>query len=311
MKCVKKLKALVLLFIGLVSMVANGQQDPNFNLYRYHMNVINPAYAGAQGETFLASSIRRQWTNIQDAPETQIVSFGTPVAHRLGLGVSMINESSFVEKQTFATVDASYELPFSAGSTLYLGLKAGGNFYSVNASGLETYNINSDPSLQDISNFSPNIGVGAYWTAEGYYLSLSVPRLLSSEKVKAEDGMASTVTDRPHLYLSGGYDIDLSGEWTLEPSTLLRYVSGAPASLELTAMTDYKQILKFGLSYRTDKAMAGLVKLNLWNQFDLGYAYETQFGKQVIANAGNTHELFLRYRFNTAVVRTIADASED
>ncbi len=76
-------------------------------------------------------------------------------------------------------------------------------------------------------------------------------------------------------------------------------------------MTDYNRIVKFGLSNRTDKAMAGLIKLNLWNQFDLGYAYETQFGKQVIANAGNTHKLFLRYRINTAVVRTIADASGD
>lgn len=43
-----------------------------------------------------------------------------------------------------------------------MGIKAGGNTYEVNTSGLKTYNIVSDPNLQPISRFNPNVGVGFY-----------------------------------------------------------------------------------------------------------------------------------------------------
>lgn len=273
------------------------QQESTFSLYRFHMNMINPAYAGAEDATMLTSSWRKQWTNIADAPETQAVSFGMPTGEKLGMGLTFINDRSFVERQSFIAADFSYRLDLGATKTLYLGVKAGGNFYSLNTSGLETYNINSDPSLTDISSFSPNIGTGVFLLGSSYFISLSVPRLLSSEKAKTENGTASAVTDRPHVYLGGGYNIPLSLDYTFEPSAMLRYVSAAPASLELTMAVDYRQMIKAGMAYRSDNSMAGLFSLNIKDTFDLGYAYEVMMGGTSIANAGSTHEIFLRYRF--------------
>ena len=73
------------------------QQETTFSLYRYHMNMVNPAYAGVDGQTVFTGSVRRQWTGVDQAPETQAVSFGTSVGKNLGLGISVVNDKVFVE----------------------------------------------------------------------------------------------------------------------------------------------------------------------------------------------------------------------
>ncbi len=77
------------------------QQEVNYTLYRYHLNLINPATTGTQGASFLNTSLRTQWVGIEDAPETQAISIGRPHANnRLGTGFSVINDRTFVENQT-------------------------------------------------------------------------------------------------------------------------------------------------------------------------------------------------------------------
>ena len=56
------------------------QQQPNYALYRYTMNAINPAYAGADGVSRLTANFRSQWVSVEDAPETQTLFFETSLA---------------------------------------------------------------------------------------------------------------------------------------------------------------------------------------------------------------------------------------
>lgn len=63
-----------------------------------------------------------------------------------------------------------------------------------------------------------------YLTHKDFYISLSAPRLLDSKKSDLVEGRATTVADRIHVYLSGGYDVDISSDLTLRPSIMLRNV---------------------------------------------------------------------------------------
>src|SRR6478752_7278448 len=100
------LVSMLLFFSGVVF----AQQQSIFTLYRYHMNLVNPAYAGVGDQTFLTASFRSQWTGVKNAPETQAVSFGTGVGHNLGLGLSMVNDRTFIEKQIMVGIDFSYKI---------------------------------------------------------------------------------------------------------------------------------------------------------------------------------------------------------
>src|SRR5690606_28447645 len=115
-------------------------------------------------------------------PETKTVSFGTPLGKNVGIGISVVNDKTFVENQTVFGIDFSYHLKMNDATDLYLGIKAGGNFYDVNTTGLETYNIIEDPALGSISNFNPNIGAGVLLKHDKWYASLSVPKLLSTTR---------------------------------------------------------------------------------------------------------------------------------
>lgn len=274
------------------------QQESLITQFTEHMNIINPAHVGADGETVFTSTIRSQWTGIKDAPEAQMLSFGTTVGKNVGFGLSMLREKIFIERQTFVAIDFSYKIKISETTDLYFGLKAGGNFYNVNVNLLSTYSIITDPSLVNINRFTPNIGTGLYLKRGKLSLSFSTPRLLNMERVSDENGVVASYLDRPHLYLASGYDLALNGSRTLyfQPSLLLRYVNGAPLSADINSMLSYNNVFKFGGTYRTSKFYAAIVSLELYNHLIIGFAYEMSSTEQ-LAVAKGTNELLLKYRF--------------
>ena len=296
MKQIRNILATALL---LVSSIAVAQQESVYTFYRQHMNLVNPAYAGMDSVTIATSTLRKQWTGIANAPETQAVSFGTSMGKKVGLGMTVISDKTFIEKQTYFSLDFSYRLKMSETAEVYFGIKAGGNTYNVNTSGLETYNVQADPALASISTFNPNIGVGAVYKEGAMYISLSIPRLFNAKRAKNDAGYASVATDSPHIYLSGGYDIPLQGEFStlvLKPSAMLRYVSGAPVSVDLTTMLQIDKTFELGAMYRTDKAYAAMATVVISKRLLFGYAYEMST-RPALASARNTNEILLQFRF--------------
>lgn len=288
----------IIVALLLVSSSILGQQEGVLTNYMYHMNFFNPAYVGVDGETLVTTSFRQQWTGVKDAPSAEAVSFGTPLGRNLGIGISIYNSNTFVESQTFTGIDISYRLQLSEATELYFGLKAGGNFYSVNTSGLETYNVMADPNISSISNFNPNVGAGVLLKAEKWHASLAIPRMLSTERADNENGLVTAAVARPHLYATAGYNLllDPASNLMLKPSTMVRYVSGAPVSADINSMLSFDEDFEIGAMYRTDSAIAGLVNINIKKRFIVGYAYEVSTRK-VLASARNTNEFLLRFLF--------------
>ena len=83
------------------------QQEANYALYRYTMNVVNPAFAGADGTTHFTANVRSQWEEVIDAPETQSLIFSTVVGDKVGLGLTVVNDETFIERETGFFVDFS------------------------------------------------------------------------------------------------------------------------------------------------------------------------------------------------------------
>lgn len=293
----QNIKNIVTIASFLIFGALSAQQEGLLSNYRYHMNAYNPAYVSPEGETAITSTFRQQWTGVEEAPRTMIISFGTRMGEKMGLGVSIMNDKTFVESQTFISIDYSYKLQISEKTELFLGLKAGGNSYSVNTAGLETYNIQSDPSIASISDFNPNVGVGVLFKRKALFLSLAMPRILSTDRAENDNGTAIATVAKPHLYATLGYDLQLGkGNLMLKPSAMMRQVSGAPLSIDFNTMLSFNNDFELGASYRTDSAFAGLVNLSLQKRLTLGFAYEVSTRSE-LASVKNTNELFLRFIF--------------
>lgn len=291
----KTIILLGLLLISSSSLLA--QQESMITFYKDHLNLVNPAFVGTENGTIFQSTIRQQWTGIKDAPSTQAISFMTPLGKKLALGLSFVHDKVFIEKQSFVTLDLSYNVTLTDELDLYMGIKAGGNNYEVNTTGLETYNIVGDPSLVPISRFNPNVGIGFYLKHDKFYVSLSTPKMLNTERAKNQDGYATVTTDRVHYYFSGGYNFDVSENVELVPSVMVRYVNGAPFSTDFTATTIINEGFHLGATYRTDKSLAGLAKIKISKKFMLGYAYEYSLRKELLGRANGSNEFYLRFSF--------------
>lgn len=291
-----KIRSRLILLINLL--IVNciwAQQDPNYTFYRYNMNILNPAYAGSTEGAQLSLGLRSQWAGVEGAPESQSAIFGTPVGKKVGIGLSILNDQTFIENQTWIAVDVSYHVKLNNSNLLYFGLKGSANSYDANTQGLLTYGIGQDGTLMDFeSRFTPNFGAGVYLKNDKYFVSLSAPRLLTPDRLQEGDGTAFLGTDRVHGYLSGGYDFLLSKTVELQAVGMIRYVDAAPLSYELTTIFDFNRRFNFGASYRLDESVSGLFMFKISNGFNLGYAYETALENPIDGLDSGTHELFMR-----------------
>ena len=104
-------------------MLIYSQQQSYLTLYRYQMNIINPAYAGAEGKDVLSLTSRNQWMNIDNAPRTLVMSFSSERKKNVGLGISIESDKVFIEKQTFMYIDFSYKLQINETTKLSLDLR--------------------------------------------------------------------------------------------------------------------------------------------------------------------------------------------
>ena len=285
------LRCVLILLILIIPNLISSQQESYYSLYRYNMNVINPAYAGADASNMLSFTSRSQWASVQDAPNTLALAFSSARENNVGLGISLVSDKVFIEQQTFAYIDFSYKLQMSGESALFLGLKGGGNFYSADPTALSAYLSVGDPSQVSLSKFNPNIGAGAYFKAPNYWVSFSIPRLFNVKR--DSDNLAVTAKDRVHTYLGGGVDLPVSNGVFIKPSLMIRKVKGLPTTADITGMVSWQNQFDIGLSIRTNSSMALMSMISL-GMFDVGYAYETPTDNGLSQLNLRTHELVLR-----------------
>ncbi len=289
------------------------QQEVNYTLYRYHMNLINPAMAGTQGAPFANIGFRNQWLGVDDAPRSFTLSYSSPHKNeRVGLGFSVLSDKTFVEQQTQLFADFSYRLPFGDEKNVFLGLKAGGTSFRLQAADLRTLQSNlADVNLLNTSSFVPNIGVGAVYHSPGFFVSLSIPRLLSTARFREENGQETRPTDRPHYYAATGVRFNVIDRLEFTPSFLFSYVNAAPSQFVVDATFSYDKKFDFGIQFIQRGGIGGTMNLNIADDFQLGYAYTTQLGDRENYFSRGTHEILLRIRLGRVIQENITLTNND
>jgi type IX secretion system PorP/SprF family membrane protein len=264
------------------------------------LQLINPAYTGSDVNLSATLVNRNQWASIENAPKTTAFIFSSERSKNVGLGLSVVSDKVFVENQTFAYIDFSYKLKLTGNLKVFLGIKAGGNFYSADASNLKSFGISSDPARKTIGNFNPNLGVGAYIKGNKYWLSFSIPRLFN---VQRDRDIFTAAKDKTHTYLGAGTELELSKLFVFKPSLMVRKVKGLPVNADLTGFLSMKDRVDFGLSYRTNTSFSLMIFINIINGIDFGYAYETPTENMLSGISLKTHEFVLRFRLGNGKVK--------
>ena len=290
------MKKLSIIAVLLLAFQMHGQQDPQYTQYMYNMNIINPAYAGSRENLSFGLLYRNQWTNIDGGPETGTFFGHAPIGNNLGIGLSVISDKIGPVNETNAYADISYTLNLGGEHRLAFGIKAGATFHDIGLNSDVEVVDNTDPFFaQDISSTTPNIGAGFFYYTEKYYVSLSVPNLLSSVHLDA-DGL-KIGSETQHYFLTGGYVFDLSPNTELKPSVMVKSAFDAPTSFDVNVNARFFKKFEIGASYRLDDSFSGLVNIALSPSVRIGYAYDA-ISSDIKAFAPASHEIMFLFDLN-------------
>lgn len=294
------MKNIKYIIIGIVVLISNtifSQQDPQFTQYMYNTVSFNPAYAGSTNTLNFNLLHRTQWVGLEGAPKTQVFSVNSPLGRNTALGLSLVNDEIGPSEEVYATADFSYTIELQNDLKFAFGLKAGLQSLQVDYTKLNTYDPTDSQFQQNVSQLSPQIGLGSYLYTDNWYLGVSVPNMLKTDHYD-EIGV-STAAERLHLYFIGGYVFQLNKNLKFKPATLIKVVSGAPIAYDLSANFLLNDKFTLGGSYRLDSAVSALAGFQISNSLMLGYAYDFDTTDLARYNSGS-HEIFLKFEiFNT------------
>lgn len=292
---------------------STAQQDPQFTQYMYNQNIINPAYAtGNKSELNIGALYRTQWVGLEGAPKTASLFVHYPVSERIELGLSFTNDdigNVVTENNIYA--DFAYILPVSEEAKLSLGIKAGVTLFDANFNGfnLQSGGVDTDVAFnENVTQTFPNVGLGAFYFTDKYYVGLSAPNLLTTTHLENENGIQSTGVQDIHFFLTGGYVFDINSDLKFKPAFMVKGVKGSPLSLDLTANVLFNEKFEAGLAYRFGDALSGLVNYRVAPNLRIGYAYDYTVNNLGNYNTGS-HEIMLLFNVKSKFWKSGYDRS--
>ena len=291
----KKIYIIIIGFILLVNLNINAQQTPHYTQYMYNMNIINPAYAGARADISIGLLARQQWVGLEGSPETETFSVNARTFDSVGMGLSVVQDKIGFLEDTNINLDISYTMVTSHYSRLAFGIKGG---YSTYSNYLSEGLTPDNDSYADLSGTYPNAGVGLFFYTKNYYIGFSIPQLFNTPKFRLDpNSFSSVLNDHQNYFLTYGYVFQINDKVKFKPSTLLKYTSDLPFSMDLNANIMYDGQVEFGLSYRYNDSVSAMAALFLSKRFRIGYSYDYTLTKLGEFNQGS-HELMLLIDFD-------------
>ena len=278
----------------------SAQQDPEYTHYMYNMSIVNPAYAtGTPAMLNLGGLYRTQWVGAVGAPKTFTFFGHTAITDKVEVGLSFVSDDigDGAKKENNVYADFAYVLNLGGQNKLSLGLKAGFTSMQTNFNGfvLQSGDVATDLAFAENVNVTkPNIGVGAYFFRNNFYVGISAPNLLSSKHIEEKSGINAYGSEDIHTFLTAGYVFQINEKVKLKPAFMTKYVTGAPLSIDFTANILYNNKFEFGAAYRLDDAISALVNINITPTLRVGYAYDYTLSNLGQFNSG-THEIMLLF----------------
>ena len=296
------MKNLFLIFFGiLISLEVCSQQDPQYTQYMYNTMSVNSAYTGQRNVLSITGLYRTQWVGIDGAPKTLTFGIHSPLKNEnLGIGLSIVSDQLGPIREDYIDLNFSYTIRLNELTELSFGLKGGLHNLSSDWTRGVIFQNTDLAFNENISLFSPTIGVGLYLHSTRGYLGLSLPNILTTKHY--DDYKGSLSSESLHFFLIGGYVFNIDNSIKLKPAFMVKAVSGSPIIADLSMNTMFNNRFVLGLAYRWDDSISGLTGLQVSDTLFIGYAYDynNSMGNKY---TGGTHEIMLRFELQEITKR--------
>ena len=286
--------------LAFISFRSKAQQSPEVSQYVIHQPFVNTASITKSGAQNGALIFKQQWLGYEGAPTSFFMNYNMPLksASRFG-GILLSNDRIGIHNNARLSAIYAHKFRIDGNSFFSLSAAPGLQFIQSDYTQIQT-DFPDDPIFQGsaTSMFSVNMGAGAYYFNKKFFAGLALPTLLYNhfEPTGTENkGTIGFDIKQIPLNLTGGWKKDLGKFFSIQPSFLLKYEVASAMQIDINAMAEYREVIGFGLSYRTTQAVNIMANYRISKLFKIGYAFNTQIGSKLGSYHSGTHEVALLY----------------
>jgi type IX secretion system PorP/SprF family membrane protein len=293
---------IVILFMLAAALNSFAQQLPQYSQYMLNEMAINPAVAGRDDFAEVRSNSRQQWVGITDAPRTYMLTLQGPIkAKHMGLGMNLFTDIVGPTRRTGLNFSYAYHLKLNAKYNMSMGLSAGLLQWGIDGSKIT---LKDEGDQQLLTSYRtapvPDFGAGIYfYEKKRFYAGISIPQLYQAPIALYQDAKKNSRL-ASQINFNGAYLFDISDEYKIEPSILMKYEKPAPPKLDIGVRGIYNMKLDqlwVGAVYRHKDAVSVLFGYMYQDYLTFGYSYDITT-TQIRKYSSGTHEIMLGLRFS-------------
>ncbi|TRX59144.1 type IX secretion system membrane protein PorP/SprF [Fulvivirga sp. M361] len=289
----------ILVTVGLHSSVL-AQHFPVYNQHFINSNLYNPADFGRNDYTQVFGFFRQQWSDIQNAPQTQFLTIDGPVNDRAGAGIILINDSENIVSRTTFMGTFSYSVPLAEGHDISFGISFGVLQNRIDFDKVNSRQKQFDNAILDgrENKTAAEGSAGISYKFKKLRAGFGAHDLLASRfDYENNDGTESVSFDLVRQYIvSASYLFDVYPKITVQPKLLVRATQGLPSQVEGNVLFTYDKDLWLGVTYRQANNWAASLGTFVYDKITIGYSYEMNMGN-FGDYSGGSHEFIIGYRF--------------
>lgn len=248
------LRIQILLFLCTYTWLLCAQQAGLHTQFMYNKIGVNPAVAGSTDAPCLTAIYRSQWLGLEGAPESQLLSFQTPVLNkRVGLGLNIERDVATIFERLTIEGTYAYRLRLGEGM-LSLGIRASLRSFSADFNDprlQSTQLLSSDGGLPIGNNqrLLPNFGTGLFYSSKRFFAGVSIPRLVRNS-IDFNDIRGVLTREVLHVYVMAGKSFKLNQYFELIPQFQVRLAEHAPVDVDMNVSLTFVESYTLGLSFR-------------------------------------------------------------
>lgn len=296
MKLRRHLNRLILTisFLGFAS-ATYSQQKAMFTQYMFNGLAVNPAYSAMDEALNITAVARQQWTGFKGAPNTQTVTFHSPIREsNSSFGVMVMRDQiGEVISENGGFLTFAQRVQIADQTYLAVGVNAGISKYVANYSTLQGQDNAADPVFADRNDLLGNFGMGLMLFSDKFYAGISSPFFLSRDFAASD--FNNGTAHRPHYMLQAGYLASLGEDVKFKPNMMVKYVNGSPVQVDLNANFLLKETIWLGASLRSLDSFDVLAEIEVTPNVQIGYSYDFTTSDLAKVERGS-HELMLNFR---------------
>ncbi len=322
-------KRIYTVILTLLSISGFCQQKPQYTQYIFNNYLLNPALSGIENYTDFKAGYRRQWSGIDNAPQTTFASahwslgkdylWKNPLSmpekgedprsddydqnytaspSHSGMGATVVLDETGPISRLDANVTYAYHLQVSGRLNLSVGVAAGITRIGLDINQLTLENPN-DPALNNAitSQIKPDLSLGAWLYGARFFAGASVQQVLPQKLAFTSDPSYNTGKEVPHAFLTAGYKLYIDETITAIPSIMVKYVSPTPISVDANLKIGFKDRFWVGASYRHNDSYSAMAGLNVSKLVNLTYSYDFTTSQLNKVSYGS-HEIVLGLQLN-------------